>query len=341
MVSPRLRGETRHANPREQRNRTMCGSPQSMPRPRVARRRVIMAQASTLPPEKPRTMPRSLAEYNYGYPLLVGIVLLNGLLAATATVLCAWAYLDDIESVRSVWGVLIAVPAMWWVMTLTLWVTTITRHRVTSEVIRRASAKLPAGVLLPGTKLVPMMTLVSGLAMASTLIVFAVTAGGVWGLVFTLLAVLLLGPIVSLIVSLQQPRRLFLHPRRLGSASFHLDAEVNWDDIDGIDYGVGMNHRMVLKVRVRHGSQSYQELWRHPFFRKRGVIDIDPSALGVDGTLLWLALRLYRCEPSARDELRGDRVPSRLHNAREARATTPQYVSEPVLARFTPEDYAE
>ena len=282
-------------------------------------------------------MPRSLLERNLGRPLWVGVVVLNVILAAAATVLCAWVYLDDTGSRGSMGGVLIAVPALWWVFALTLWLTTLSRRRVTAEEIRRASATAPGGVLVPGSKRVPVMTAVAAIAAASTLAVFAVTAGGGWGIMWALLAILLLGPIVSHLISLRQPRRLFLHPRGLGSATFHLDAEVNWDDIESIGYGVGMNNVMVLKVGVRPDARSYRERWRHPFSRKRGVIDVDPSALGLDGTLLWLALRLYRLEPSTRDELRGDRVPNRLLDAREARATTPQHVSDPVLATFTPE----
>lgn len=284
---------------------------------------------------KPRTMPRSLPEYNFGRRLWVGIVVLNVILATAATALCAWAYLDDPASTRPVRGVLVAVPALWWVLVLTLWLTTLSRRRVTAEDIRRASATLPGGVLLRGSRLVPVMTLIAASATASTLTVFAVTVGGGWAVVFAVAAVLLLGPITSHLISLRQPRHLFLHPRGLGSATFHLDAEVSWDDIESIDYGVGVNNVMVLKVRVRPGAESYRERWRHPFSRTRGVIDVDPWALGLDGTLLWLALRLYRWEPSTREELRGDRVPNRLIDPHEA--TTPQHVSAPVLATFTPE----
>ena len=99
-----------------------------------------------------------------------------------------------------------------------------------------------------------------------------------------------------------------------------------------------MNNVMVLKVGVRPDARSYRERWRHPFSRRRGVIDVDPAALGVDGTLLWLALRVYRLEPSTREELRGDRVPGRLLDPTEAVATAPQHVSAPVLARFTPRE---
>lgn len=282
-------------------------------------------------------MPRSALEYTLGRPLWASIVALNVILAAVATVVCAWGYLDDPASMRSMLGVLIAVPALWWVIALTLWFTTLSRRRVTAEEIRSTSATVPGGVLLPGSKRVPSMTLVAAIAAASTLTVFAVTAGGGWGFVWALFAVLLLGPIISHVISLGQPRRLFLHPKGLGSATFHLDAEVNWDDIESIGLGVGMNNVMVLKIGVRSDAPSYRERWRHPFSRRRGVIDVDPSALGLDGTLLWLALRLYRLEPSTRDELRGDRVPTRLLDASEALATTPQHVSGPVLAEFTPE----
>lgn len=282
-------------------------------------------------------MPRSALDLTIGRPLWVAVVVLNLILAAVATVLCVWIYLHDTASMRPVLGVLIAVPALWWVITVTLWLTTLSRRRVSAEDISRASASVPGGILLPGSKLVPAMTLVAALAVASTFAVVAVTASGVWRVVWALLAVLLLGPIVSHLISLRQPRRLFLHPRGLGSATFHLDAEVHWDDILSIDVGVGMNNSMVLKVAVRPEALSYRERWRHPFSRRRGVIDVDPSALGVDGTLLWLALRLYRLEPSTREELRGDRVPGRLLDPREAVATTPQHVRAPVLSVFSPE----
>lgn len=286
---------------------------------------------------KPKSMPRSLPEYTFGRPLWVVIVVLNGVLAAAAALLSAWVYLENAVSMTSMWGVLIAVPAWWWVIALTLGLTTLTRRRATAEGIRLASATVPEGVLIPGSKLVPVTTLVAAIATALTLAVFAVTASEGWAFVWGVLAVLLLGPIVSHLISLRQPRRLFLHPRGLGSATFHLDAEVDWDDIESIDYGTGMNNTMVLKVRVRPGARSYRERWRHPFSRRRGVIDVDPSALGLDGTLLWLALRLYALEPSAREELRGGGVPKRLLDSDEARASTPPYVSDPVLATFTPE----
>lgn len=282
-------------------------------------------------------MPRSALEYSIGRPLWVAVVVLNVILAAVATSACAWAYLHDTGSMRSMIGVLIAVPSLWWVIAVTLWLTTLSRRRVSAEDISRASASVPGGILLPGSKLVPAMTLVAALAAASTFAVVAATVSGVWRIVWALFAVLLLGPIVSHLISLRQPRRLFLHPRGLGSATFHLDAEVHWDDIQSIDLGVGMNNSMVLKVGVRPDAQSYRERWRHPFSRRRGVIDIDPAALGLDGTLLWLALRLYVLEPSTREELRGDRVPTRLLDPREALATTPQHVSDAVLATFRPE----
>lgn len=282
-------------------------------------------------------MPRSALDLTIGRPLWVAVVVLNVILAAVATVLCVWTYLQDTASMRPILGVLIAVPALWWVIAVTLWLTTLTRRRVGSEDISRASASVPGGILLPGSKLVPAMILVAALAAASTFAVAAVTVGGAWSVVWAVLAVLLLGPIVSHLISLRQPRRLFLHPRGLGSATFHLDAEVHWDDIQSIDVGVGMNNSIVLKVAVRPGAVTYQERWRHPFSRRRGVIDVDPSALGVDGTLLWLALRLYRLDPSTREELRGDRVPVRLLDPREAVATTPQHVSAPVLSVFSPE----
>lgn len=55
-------------------------------------------------------------------------------------------------------------------------------------------------------------------------------------------------PVISHLISLRQPRRLFLHPRGLGSATLHLDAEVHWGDIQIIEVGVGMNNAMMLKV---------------------------------------------------------------------------------------------
>lgn len=281
-------------------------------------------------------MPRIAIEYSIGRPLWVVVVVLNAILAAAATVLCVWVYLHDTGSLQSIVGVLIAIPSLWWVIAVTLGLTTFSRRRVTAEDIRRMSASVPGGILLRGSKLVPVMTMVSAIAVASTFAVVAVTVSGGWRIVWGLLAVLLLGPVISHLISVRQPRRLFLHPRGLGSATFHLDAEVHWDDIQSIDVGAGMNNSLVLKVGVRPDAASYRERWRHPFWRRRGVIDVDPSALGVDGTLLWLALRLYRLEPSARDELRGDRVPNRLLDAREALATTPQHVSDPVLAEFTP-----
>lgn len=282
-------------------------------------------------------MPRSALEYAIGRPLWVAVVVLNLILAAVATVLCVWVYLHDTASMRPILGVLIAVPALWWVIAVTLWLTTLTRRRVSAEDISRASASVPGGILLPGSKLVPAMILVAALAAASTFAVAAVTVSGAWSVVWAVFAVLLLGPVISHLISLRQPRRLFLHPRGLGSATFHLDAEVHWDDIQSIDVGVGMNNAIVLKVAVRPEAVSYRERWRHPFSRRRGVIDVDPAALGVDGTLLWLALRLYRLEPSTREELRGDRVPIRLLDPREAVATTPQHVSAPVLSVFSPE----
>lgn len=282
-------------------------------------------------------MPRSALEYAIGRPLWVAVVVLNLILAAVATVLCVWMYLHDTASMRPILGVLIAVPALWWVIAVTLWLTTLTRRRVSAEDISRASASVPGGILLPGSKLVPAMILVAALAAASTFAVAAVTVSGAWSVVWAVFAVLLLGPVISHLISLRQPRRLFLHPRGLGSATFHLDAEVHWDDIQSIDVGVGMNNAIVLKVAVRPEAVSYRERWRHPFSRRRGVIDVDPAALGVDGTLLWLALRLYRLEPSTREELRGDRVPIRLLDPREAVATTPQHVSAPVLSVFSPE----
>jgi hypothetical protein len=287
--------------------------------------------------KQPRTMPRSALEYAIGRPLWVAVVVLNLILAAVATVLCVWMYLHDTASMRPILGVLIAVPALWWVIAVTLWLTTLTRRRVSAEDISRASASVPGGILLPGSKLVPAMILVAALAAASTFAVAAVTVSGAWSVVWAVFAVLLLGPVTSHLISLRQPRRLFLHPRGLGSATFHLDAEVHWDDIQSIDVGVGMNNAIVLKVAVRPGAVSYRERWRHPFSRRRGVIDVDPAALGVDGTLLWLALRLYRLEPSTREELRGDRVPIRLLDPREAVATTPQHVSAPMLSVFSPE----
>ncbi|WP_431074857.1 hypothetical protein [Microbacterium phyllosphaerae] len=282
--------------------------------------------------KQPRTMPRSALEYSIGRPLWVAVVVLNVILAAIATVLCIWMYLQDTASMRPILGVLIAVPALWWVIAVTLWLTTLSRRRVSAEDISRASASVAGGILLPGSKLAPAMTLVAALAAASTFAVAAMTVRGAGSVVWAVF-----GPIVSHLISLRQPRRLFLHPRGLGSATFHLDAEVHWDDIQSIDVGVGMNNSMVLKVAVRPGAVSYRERWRHPFSRRRGVIDVDPSALGVDGTLLWLALRLYRLEPSMREELRGDRVPGRLLDARAAVATTPQQVSAPVLSVFSPE----
>lgn len=282
-------------------------------------------------------MPRSALEYTIGRPLWATVVVLNVILAAGATVLCVWMYLHDTASMRPILGVLIAVPALWWVIAVTLWLTTLYRRRASAEDVSRASASVPGGILLPGSRLVPAMTLVVALAAAATFAVAAMTVVGVWRIVWAVFAALLLGPIVSHLISLRQPRRLFLHPRGIGSATFHLDAEVNWDDIRSIDLGVGMNNSMVLKVAVRPGAVSYRERWRHPFSRRRGVIDVDPSALGVDGTLLWLALRLYRLEPSTREELREDRVPGRLLDPTEAVATTPQHVSAPVLAAFRPE----
>lgn len=282
-------------------------------------------------------MPRSALDYAIGRPLWVAVVVLNLILAAVATVLCVWMYLHDTASMRPILGVLIAVPALWWVIAVTLWLTTLTRRRVSAEDISRASASVPGGILLPGSKLVPAMILVAALAAASTFAVAAVTVSGAWSVVWAVFAVLLLGPVISHLISLRQPRRLFLHPRGLGSATFHLDAEVHWDEILSIDVGVGMNNSIVLKVAVRPGAVSNRERWRHPFSRRRGVIDVDPAALGVDGTLLWLALRLYQLEPSTREELRGDRVPIRLLDPRAAVATSPQHVSAPVLSVFSPE----
>lgn len=199
-------------------------------------------------------MPRSALEYSIGRPLWVAVVVLNVILAAVATSACAWAYLHDTESMRSMIGVLIAVPSLWWVIAVTLWLTTLSRRRVSAEDISRASASVPGGILLPGSKLVPAMTLVAALAAASTFAVVAATVSGVWRVVWALVAVLLLGPVVSHLISLRQPRRLF-----------------------------------------------------------------------------------YVLEPSTREELRGDRVPTRLLDPREALATTPQHVSDPVLATFRPE----
>lgn len=282
-------------------------------------------------------MPRTALEYAIGRPLWVGVVVLNVILAAAATLVCARAYPQDAASMQSILPVLVAVAALWWVFAVTLWLTTLPRRRVTADDIRRSSATVSGGILLSGSKLVPTMTMVSALAAVATFAVVAVTVSGGWRLLWAVLAVLLLGPVISHLISLRQPRRLFLHPRGLGSATFHLDAEVQWDDVQSIDVGVGMNNTMVLKVVVRPGAPSYRERWRHPLWRRRGVIDVDPSALGVDGTLLWLALRLYTLEPSTREELRGDRVPGRLLDAGEALSTTPQHVSAPVLSVFGPE----
>ncbi len=162
-------------------------------------------------------MPRSALEYSIGRPLWVAVVVLNVILAAVAaSVLCVLMYLQDTASMRPILGVLIAVPALWWVIAVTLWLTTLSRRRVSAEDISRASASVPGGILLPGSKLVPAMTLVAALAAASTFVVAAVTVSGVWRIVWALFAVLLLGPIVSHLISLRQPRRLFLHPRGLG-----------------------------------------------------------------------------------------------------------------------------
>ncbi|MFJ4045840.1 hypothetical protein ACIPV2_08865 [Microbacterium sp. NPDC089987] len=282
------------------------------------------------------TMPRSFPEQSFGRALWVAIVVLNLLLAAVATVLCASALTQSVEHPHPLLGVLIAVPVMWWVMALTLLLTTMSRRRASATSIGEASATVPGGILLRGSRLVPSTTLAAAVAAALTLTVLAVTVHGGWRIVCALGALLLLGTIVSHVISLRHPRRLLLHPLGLGSATFHLDAEVRWDDIDSIDYGVGMNNVMVLRIGVRPGAPSYREQWRHPFFRRRGAIDVDPVALGIDGTLLWLALRLYRLEPSAREELRGGRVPERLIDARAAVATTPEHVASPVLARFRP-----
>lgn len=201
-------------------------------------------------------MPRSALEYAIGRPLWVAVVVLNLILAAVATVLCVWMYLHDTASMRPILDVLIAVPALWWVIAVTLWPTTLTRRRVSAEDISRASASVPGGILLPGSKLVPAMILVAALAAASTFAVAAVTVSGAWSVVWAVFAVLLLGPVTSHLISLRQPRRLFLHPRGLGSATFHLDAEVHWDDIQSIDVGVGMNNSIVLKVAVRPGPSA-------------------------------------------------------------------------------------
>lgn len=64
---------------------------------------------------KPTTMPRSLLEHTLGRPLWMGVVVLKMVLAAAATVLCAGGSLDGTGSMRSMQGVLIAVPALSWV----------------------------------------------------------------------------------------------------------------------------------------------------------------------------------------------------------------------------------
>lgn len=149
-------------------------------------------------------MPRSALEYAIGRPLWVAVVVLNLILAAVATVLCVWMYLHDTASMRPILGVLIAVPALWWVIAVTLWLTTLTRRRVSAEDISRASASVPGGILLPGSKLVPAMILVAALAAASTFAVAAVTVSGAWSVVWAVFAVLLLGPVISHLISLRQ-----------------------------------------------------------------------------------------------------------------------------------------
>jgi hypothetical protein len=52
------------------------------------------------------------------------------------------------------------------------------------------------------------MILVAALAAASTFAVAAVTVSGAWSVVWAVFAVLLLGPIVSHLISLRQSRRL-------------------------------------------------------------------------------------------------------------------------------------
>lgn len=284
--------------------------------------------------ERTRRMPGVVIEQIFGRPMALGVVLLNVVLAIAATVVCVGAVVEG--SLPAVTAVLIALPVLWWVFAAVLFVMVAYRPRVNPSRVAPIVGAAQQGVLITGRPSIARAVTCAATALAAFFIVVAVTVGGGWAVLWGALAVGALVAAVSSGIAASRPRELMLAPGGLGAASATSHAEVAWSDIAAVAPAQGYGSLIVLRVSVVPSAPSFRRRWKHPFFRARDSFDIEPTSLGLDGTLLLMGLLTYVTQPSVRAELAAGTLPGRLVDPAIGRSATPMAVAEPILRVYEP-----
>jgi len=234
--------------------------------------------------------------------------------------------------------VAVAVAAMWWwAGCFDLVVLVLYRPRHTRESLEVANRGRSGRVLIPGSRRLVVTTLVMAVLTLALLIAIAVAAEGGWVIFVGILAVGMVVVVLDFAFTTGRPRQLVLSPDGLETTVFRSSASIGWDDIAAIKFVQGMNGAMVFRISAIPAAASYAENWRHPFARRKRVIDVEPIALDLDPLLLALVLRLYWKIPGTRRELAEGQVPARLVDADLAVASVPTEISGQLLERYRPE----
>ncbi|WP_157521051.1 hypothetical protein [Microbacterium sp. Leaf159] len=284
----------------------------------------------------PRPMPTTRLEALLGRHGAVVALWLSAALAVALSALLWGAALERplASSLASMVPILVSIPIVCWAFVVFQLVTTRVRRTGPAQ-ISAARDALPHGILIPGRRGHTLALLAAVGTAAAFCVIATVTTSGGWAIAWGSCAALCVIATVSTGIAAAHPRRLILHPNGLGSASFLSDAAVQWHDIETIEFTEGAAGMMVLRVHVAPTATSFESVWRHPFFRRKKSLDVEPLSLGIDGTLLWLALRLYATDPAARQELASGRTPARLFDPVTATAV-PFAVAHPVIDVFRP-----
>ncbi|WP_181157418.1 hypothetical protein [Microbacterium sp. MYb62] len=284
----------------------------------------------------PRPMPTTRLEALLGRRGAAVALWLSAALTVAVSALLWGAVLERplASSLASMVPILVSIPIVCWAFVVFQFVTTRARRTGPAQ-ISAARDTLPHGILIPGRRGHTLALLAAVGTAAAFCVIAAVTTSGGWSITWGTAAALCVIATVSTGIAAAHPRRLILHPNGLGSASFLSDAAVQWHDIEAIEFTEGAAGMMVLRVHAAPTATSFESVWRHPFFRRKKSFDVEPLSLGIDGTLIWLALRLYATDPAARQELASGRAPARLFDPVTATAV-PFAVAHPVIDVFRP-----
>lgn len=284
----------------------------------------------------PRAMPTTRLEALLGRRGAAVALWLSAALTVAVSALLWGAALERplATSLASMVPILVSIPIVCWAFVVFQFVTTRGKRTGPAQISAVRDAP-PHGILIPGRR-GHTLALFAAVGIATAFcVIAAVTTSGGWAVFWGACAALCLVATASTAIAAAHPRRLILHPNGLGSASFLSDAAVQWQDIETIEFTEGAAGMMVLRVHVAPTATSFESVWRHPFFRRKNSFDVEPLSLGIDGTLIWLALRLYATDPAARQELASGRAPARLFDPVTATAV-PFAVAHPVIDVFRP-----